>query len=359
MNNQKKKNNTAYVLFFVLLVGISSNLATGAAAPVRGQARRATQQQKAPVQSLAARPVSGQPLASIPYLSAVNSAKAAREVRQTIHDHKMGSRVLNVVGIGQQLYGFYQLKEQYFAKPSDNISQRPQQQQFASQGWGESLSQGFSNLISPSKWSEWSLSFGKFACVLAGHAVTQMAINKALETVNHEDTIFWFIEKQTSYQQSMQDLITYAQLLEKNEGTQEDKTLHKKAFVHTARDLMHQIEKIVGYIKYKASIIKNHASVLGDIAQDTVSKTNRIIGLLNTEINRGDVVTCTALLQEFSSVIDTAVDRSAAFDPDADTQRHNQLMAKNREFAKVGRAIVRLPKVAQDKVDTLLQEYSK
>lgn len=339
---------------------------------------------------------------SLKLVDPAHIVKAARDARQTVHDHRMMSRALVAVTAGQKFFELYTLMNSFSRDSSKEKEVDPKAaKEDAEKGGffsrvGSGIGDAFNCLISPKSWGNGVVFIGKQIPTMTGLIVSDLMVRSLVAKVEHPDSMLWFKNKETSYDQVMSDLVVYAQKIKRNEGSAEDKALTVSLFVQAARDMVAQIEKIVGYMHYRKSQMHDKALLIADIERHIIRTTNELINELNKkiiELNKGnalnkadglnngnaqdrkvgiigdkigDTLSSNKLLREFKAKIDELFNSFAGLDENSHEQRNKNTIAENKKMIagnehnrKVGRAIMALPEAMRAKVDSLLQENAE
>lgn len=276
--------------------------------------------------------------------------KAMRQVRQTVNDHQIVNNSLSIaiVCVGAAMFIHKYKSKGVAAAPAAIIPE------VAPLNWGPY----FASMIDPVGWGKWGLQLG---VLLAGHHVIGGAVQYVIEKIEHDDSILWFKSKQTSYTQVMNDLIMYAEKIEKNDGAQEDQMVLKNLLIQAARDMVSQVEKIVGYMRYKAPLCEGKAEMAATLEKHMIDQTNNVVKELNACIAAGFRVSAvvgqgSALLKEYQELVDTCIDDFARLDPDACFQRDKHIASKDKRLLTRGRQIDCLPQEMQEKIELLIEK---
>lgn len=317
----------------------------------------------------------GTPNAPLKLVDPAHIVKAARDARQTVHDHRMMGRALGVVAAGQKFFELYSLINSFSRDSSKEkeVDPKAAKDEDAAKGGffsrvGSGICDGLSCMVSPKSWGNGIVFIGKQVPIATGLIVTDIAIRSLAAKVNHPDSMLWFKNKETSYDQVMIDLVAYAQKIEKNEGSSEDKALTVSLFVQAARDMVAQIEKIVGYMHYRKAQLEDKALVVAEIERHIIRVTNELINELNKKIDeltknsaqggKATLINDTFLI-EFKAKVDGLFESFVGLDENSHEQRSKNMIIANEHNRKVGRAIMALPAAMRAKVDSLLQENAE
>lgn len=362
--NTKKIDSKAISLFILLC------LASNGAVSLHAQAE-SNEQESSQESSLDASPEETQESSQecsqedslpelLPLLSRTAIRKAHKKAKQTVMNHERATKALIVLALGQQGFGLYTLIMDITeprapkVKAPDNGEPEP--------GLFEIIGNGLSNLADPSTWPTRCLGLGKAVATIFGHLMISNQIQKLIDKVDHDDTIFWFKDKQTSYNEATADAQSYAEKLNESDITPERAELHKKMLLLALGDTIHQIEKIVGYMHYKTTVLERshheaYQEVSSALTREVVTITNEFVTIVNTRLtHRQTDQDYATLVDSFTTKMDSLLDDFARLDPDAQVYRAQDLTTKNRQLAKLGRAILKLPPEMLNKVRSLLVE---
>ena len=215
-----------------------------------------------------------------------------------------------------------------------------------------------SDMVNPVKWGEGIVGMVKRVPWAVTGMVMASTLHKAMEKINHSDTIFWFKDTYTTYPTIMLYTISYITNLEKEYDTPEASNHAKRLAMHAVQDLVQQIEKIVGYMHYRGPHFGEHTDIARDIAHRLVNKTDAFVALFNQELTQAtiDAQKLKTDAKELYEFIDTAIDDFGRLDTDIFVTEETRVARHLKNCTRLGREMVQLPADLHEKVLELLLE---
>ncbi len=106
-------------------------------------------------------------------------------------------------------------------------------------------------LISPMAWWNCLQAAGKIGVQIGGQAVMSHLVHSMVKKVSHDDTLSWYKDKQTTFNSVEKELLSDIAKLAQQDIDSREREYRESSFIDLAQSLVYQMEKIVGYIKYK------------------------------------------------------------------------------------------------------------
>lgn len=292
-------------------------------------------------------------------LSSESITQEAKKAKKTITNHTRATHALIALGLGQQGFAIYSflkdISEPAPKKPTEpDNTPRP--------GFWKTVGDGLASLADPETWPMRCLAIGKVTMTMLGHVVVNQQIHKLLATVSHDDTVFWFRDTQTSYNEVASDVTTYAEKLAQLDPESEQYALCKQQLTVALQDMVHQLEKIIGYTWYKKTSFARpdnmtYKELGATLSKQMFSQTNDFVATMNQLLTEnGDQKEYAKHIATFTEQMDTLMDDFARLDPDTQVHRSRKLIESKKALANIGRSIVQLPPDLLDRVKVVIAE---